>query len=194
MSNFLTTNYENNQTNQYDALPTGEYEMIINKAYEDSTPSGAENLTIDLIVRNDVKEVTGLEATNGKYANRHVFNTNWKRKATNEYDLENFQHILEAVGVPGGTAVESVDHFCELLNGKPVRVYVKKEVDDYKTEDASNPAYRNAVAPWNYSKSQFPNSNHQFPKGQEPSKVTAGENPFNDTNKGADIPEEDYPF
>lgn len=190
---FLTTNYEELNDNSYDALPTGEYEMIINKAYEDATPSGAENLTIDLIVRNDLKQVNGLEETNGKYANRHVFNANWKRKTTQQYDLENFQHILAAVGVPAGTAVQSVDHFCQLLNGKPVRVYVKKEVDDYNTTDESNPVYRNAVAPWNYSKSQFPNSNHQFPDGKAPQPLTADENPFKEKDV-TDIPEEDYPF
>lgn len=190
---FLTTNYENLETNEYGALPTGEYEMIINKAYEDATPSGAENLTIDLIVRNDLTQVAGLAETNGKFANRHVFNANWKRRATKQYDLENFQHILEAVGVPGGTAIQSVEHFCQLLTGKPVRVYVKKEVDDYNTKDEKNPVYRNAVAPWNYSKSQYPTSNHQFPDGQTPKVLGADENPFKNTDV-TDISDEDLPF
>ena len=190
---FLTTNYESLESNEYGALPTGEYEMIINKAYEDATPSGAENLTVDLIVRNDLTQVTGLSESNGKYANRHVFNANWKRKATNQYDLENFQHILEAVGVPAGTAIESVDHFCQLLTGKPVRVYVKKEVDDYNTTDPNNPVYRNAVAPWNYSKSQFPNSNHTFPDGQSPQSLTTDNNPF-EKRDVADISDSDIPF
>lgn len=190
---FLTTNYENLEQNEYGALPTGEYEMIINKAYEDSTPSGAENLTIDLIVRNDLNNVPDLAETNAKFENRHVFNANWKRKATNEYDLKNFQHILEAANIPAGTAVESVDHFCQLITGRPVRVYVKKEVDDYNTTDSANPQYRNSVAPWNYSRSKYPNSNHQFRDGQAPQILTAGENPFKGTNTD-NISDDSVPF
>jgi len=189
---FLTANYENNQDNNYGALPTGEYEMVINKAYEDATPSGAENFQIDLIVRNDLKNVPALAETNGKYANRHVFNANWKRKATNQYDLESFQYILEAVGVPEGTQISSIDDFADLLTGKPVRVYVKKEIDDYNTTDSDNPKYRNQVAPWNYNQTKFPQVQHQF-KGEEDN-----ENPFKNVddnlNQTDEINNDDVPF
>ena len=168
MTNFLTANYEGNQDNNYGALPTGEYEMVINKAYEDATPSGAENFTIDLIVRNDLEQVPALAETNGKYANRHVFNANWKRKATQQYDLESFQYILEAVGIPEGTQIATIEDFGNMLRGKPVRVYVKKEVDTYRTTDADNPVYQNEVAPWNYSKTEFPNVQHQFQGKDQP--------------------------
>lgn len=54
---FLTTDYTENKSNDYGVLPTGNYEMIIAKAQETSTKSGAESLQIDLIVRNDLDSV-----------------------------------------------------------------------------------------------------------------------------------------
>lgn len=162
---FLTTDYSKVESVGYEALPTGEYEMIIASAKENATPNGAETLQIDLIVRNDVTNVPSLMATNGKYANRHVFMDNWKRKATHQYDLNGFMHILKSVGVPEGTSINSVDEFMELINRKPVNVYVKKEVDDYKTTDRDNPIYKNSVAPWNFSTTKFKDVNHQFNKG-----------------------------
>lgn len=183
---FLTTNYGNNQSNSYGALPQGEYEMVINKAYEDATPSGAENFTIDLIVRNDLEQVPALAETNGKFANRHIFNANWKRKATNQYDLESFQYILEAVGVPEGTQIGSIDDFTKIITGKPVKVFVKKQYSDYKKED------ENTVAPWNYSQTNFPNMQHQFKDTDKNSNPFKGKD--DNLNLVNDIPEESLPF
>lgn len=157
---FIKTDYSKLSTSNFEALPTGEYEMIILKAGENATPSGAETLQLDLVVRNDLTEVPALAATNGKYANRHVFMDNWKRKKTSQYDTDNFMYILEAVGVPEGTPINSIDEFIKLIEGKSARVYVKKEVDDYRTTDNSDPAYENNVAPWNFSATKFKDVNH----------------------------------
>lgn len=157
---FITTDYSNLGSNNYDALPTGEYEIVIASAKETATPSGAESLQLDLIVRNDLVNVPALAETNGKFSNRHVFMDNWKRKATHQYDTDSFMYILQAVGVPEGTPVNSVDDFIRLITGRPARVYIKKEVDSYKTTDSSNPEYRNAVAPWNFSATKFMELNH----------------------------------
>lgn len=182
---FLTTNYEGNKENNFGALPQGEYEMVINRAGEDATPNGAETFQIDLIVRNDLAKVPALAETNGKYQNRHVFNDNWKRKATHQYDLDGFQYILEAVGVPEGTQIESIDDFAEIITGKPVKVYVKKQWSEYKNED------ENQVAPWNYSQTDFPNVQHQYKEGEK------NKNPFKNTDDNlepTDISDDDLPF
>lgn len=159
---FITTDYSKLESKGYDPLPTGEYEMIIKQASERATPSGAESLQVDLVVRNDVQAVPELAETNGKYSNRHVFMDNWKRKATHQYDMEGFMYILQAAGIAEGTPINSVNEFTDLLEGKAVRVYVKKEVDTYNTTDSNNPVYRNAVAPWNLSTTKFKDVNHQF--------------------------------
>ena len=106
---FLTTNYsDNKQATGFAPLPTGEYEMLIVNAQEKATPSGAESLQIDLVVRNDLNGVPSLTETNAKHNNRIVFNDNWKRKATGMYDTQGFQYILEAAQVPEGTPINSV--------------------------------------------------------------------------------------
>lgn len=178
----FTTNYENLESNDYGAIDQGEYEMVISNAGENATPNGAETFQIDLIVRNDLQKVNGLENTNGKYANRHVFNDNWKRKATQQYDLDNLQNVLAAVEVPEGTEINSMEDFANHIIGKPVRVYVKKQWSEYRGED------ENQVAPWNYSKSQFPAVQHTFKDGSKP------ENPQQTEDRIDDQIENDLPF
>lgn len=194
---FITTDYSKLEKSGYDALPTGEYEMVIRQVMEKAMPSGSESLEIDLIVRNDVKQVQELSETNGKYANRHVFMDNWKRRGTKQYDLEGFMYILEAAGVPEGTPINSVDDFIDLLTGKPVRVYVKKEVDDYKTTDPNNPEYRNNVAPWNISATKFKEVNHQYATGADQRPPVQQSQQVQQQNQQAEhfqISDDDMPF
>lgn len=197
MADFMTTDYSKNTGNNYEPVPTGNYEMIINKVTESATKNGAESLDIDLLIRNDVDKA--LPDTNGKYHNRHVFMHNWKRKATNQYDLENFQYILQAVGVPEGTKIQGLDDFIKLISGAAVRVFVKKEENTYqgKTQE------QNQVAPWNFEKTQFPNIQHEFPKGKNvPPKnpFTGGKqaqnapDPFAGSDDRIDISDDDVPF
>lgn len=181
---FITTDYSNLDKGGYDALPTGEYEVFIAKAGENATPRGAETLQLDLVVRNDLTQVPSLAATNGKYANRHVFMDNWKRKATNQYDTQSFMYILDAVGVPEGTVINSVSEFINLIEGKTARVYIKKEVDDYNTKDPNNPEYRNAVAPWNFSATKFKEFNHTGKR----------ENKNSSQSPNLQMPDGDFPF
>lgn len=185
---FLTANYKENQSNNFGALPSGNYEMVIANAKEDATPNGAETFQIDLIVRNDLTKVPTLAETNGEYANRHVFNDNWKRKATKQYDLEGFQYILEAVGVPEGTQINSIDDFAKLIIGKPVKVYVKKQYSDYKKED------ENTVAPWSYSQTDFPQVQHQYKDKKDNPASNANEQVFEQNENATTITDEDLPF
>ena len=79
-----------------------------------------------------------------------------------------------------------MDDLHEILRGKPVKVYTKVEKSDYSGED------ENTIAPWGYSKSDYPNIQHQF-KGKDDTKATDS-NPFEGVNTGADILKEDLPF
>lgn len=175
----MTTDYSTN-TGGFEPIPTGNYEMVINKAQEVATKNGAESLQIDLIVRNDLDKVPELAETNAKYHNRHVFNDNWKRKATNKYEIDSFQYILDAVGVPEGTRIASIEDFFKLITHKPVKVYVKKEDNEYQGRTTQV----NRVAPWNYAKTDFPEVQHTFKEK-------------NSNNSSADdisVSDEDIPF
>ncbi|WP_461241229.1 DUF669 domain-containing protein, partial [Paucilactobacillus sp. N302-9] len=130
---FITTDYsKNEQSNDFSAIPTGNYEMIIKSAQEHATKNGKESLQLDLVVRNDLDGVAELKDTNAKYHNRHVFMENWKRKNTGKYDMEGFQYILQAAEIPEGTQLGSIEDFMNAIANKPVLVYVKKEPNEYQ--------------------------------------------------------------
>ena len=157
----MTANYENNkQTGGYAPLPTNEYEMIIKGAAEKVTKNGAESLSIDLVVRNDLDNVEGMENTNKKYHNRHVFNDNWKTTINGvyQYDTTKFQYILDGVGIPENTSIDSVDDLIRLITGKPVLVYVKEEANEYNGKKEMI----NRVAPWGYKKTNYASVGHTF--------------------------------
>lgn len=198
MADFMNTDYSNN-TSDFDPLPQGNYEMIINNTQEKATKNGAESLQIDLLVRNDLDKAKGLEETNAKYHNRHVFVDNWKRKATNQYDLAGFQYILQAVGVPEGTPLHTIEDFMKLITGAAVKVYVKIEDNTYQGQTTQV----NRVAPWNFDKTDFPDIQHEFKKGDTKPKTApqnndAPEDPFanSDGNNGdsIEISDDQIPF
>lgn len=155
---FLTTNYSALSDNDYSAMPTGEYEMVIQRVERKTTQNGKEAITFWLVVRNDLTKVPELAEQNGKYANRYVFDDHWKRDINGQYqlDVNNLMYVLQAAGVPEGTNFNSFDDLVNALANKPVRVNVKKEFDDYNQKDT------NTVAPWNYSKSKYPVVNHTW--------------------------------
>jgi len=198
MADFMNTDYSNNTGGDYEALPAGNYEMIINNAKEDATKNGAETLQIDLLVRNDLDKVPDLAETNAKFHNRHIFVDNWKRKATNQYDLDGFQYILQAAGVPENTPLHTVDDFIKLISGAAVRVFVKQEENTYNGTTTTV----NRVAPWNFEVTQFPQVQHTYKDKQNaptagspaPSPATNTSDPFANTGDSVDIDDSDLPF
>ena len=151
---FMTTNYaDNKQKGNYAPLPQNEYEMIINGAHEKTTPKGSEAFTIDLLVRGDLDNVPALLDTNKKFHGRHVFNDIWKTTINGEYqyDTKKFQYILDAVGVPENTPINSVEDLITLIIGKPVLVFTKVEDNTYNGETKQI----NTVAPWGYKPTNY---------------------------------------
>ncbi len=144
------TDYSNTGNNNYDTLPTDNYEVIIEDVTENATPSGAETLQLKLHVRKDLDKA--LPETNGKYHNRIVFMDNWKRKATKDYDWASIQNIFKAVGTEEGKEYNTIDDVRNALIGKPAKVYVKEEENTYNGETRMV----NRVAPWNFSETAYP--------------------------------------
>ena len=180
--------YSKVEESSYGALPEGNYECVIESTQEKVTKNNKEALNIRLIVRNDLTKVPALANTNGKYANRYLFDDHWKRDINGQYTyhMGNLMYVLKAAGIPEGTEINSMDGLHEILKGKPVKIYTKVEKSDYSGED------ENTIAPWGYSQSDYPNVQHQF-KGKDDTKATDS-NPFEGVNTGADITDEDLPF
>lgn len=185
---FMTTDYSKNESKgSFEPLPQQEYEAIITQAAEHATPSGAESLQLRLTVRNDLDKVPALANSNAKFHNRIVFAENWKRKATHQYDIDSLQYILDAVGVPEGTVLNSMEDFINAINGKPVRVYVKQETDSYNGEDK----IRNVVNPWGFKETVFPQVNHTFKSKDE---AVSSSSPFAAVGQEINITDDDLPF
>lgn len=186
MFNFKA-DYSKNETMDFSPLPEGNYECIIESTKEDATPNGKEKFQLKLVVRNDLDNA--LPETNGKYKNRVLFHDMWKRNLPEGYvyDMEHFMYILEAVGVPEGTEINGIEQLQSMLRGKPVKVFTKVEYNDYQGEN------ENTIAPWGYSKSDYPNPQHTWKDGEQPKPVTAEGNPFNKKDV-TDTDEQDYPF
>lgn len=158
---FLNTNYsEVQESTGYLPLPQGEYEMVIKSVKEHTSKNGSESMQFDLIVRNDLKAVPALAERNGKFADRHVFHDEWKRKSDKGYafDKLNLMHYLKAAGIPEGTAVRDLQHLFSLLTNKPVKVFIKKETNTYNGETTE----RNTCAPWGFKTSEYKEVNHQY--------------------------------
>lgn len=180
--------YSKVEESSFGVLPEGNYECVIESSQEKATKNGKEALNIRLIVRNDLKNVPELAETNGKYANRYLFDDHWKRDIDGRYiyDMNNLMYVLKAAGIPEGTEIRSMDDLHDILRGKPVKVYTKVEINDYNNQE------ENTIAPWGYSKSDYPNVQHQFKN--DGGKEQPAENPFQNVESGADISDDDLPF
>lgn len=178
---FMKADYSKNEETSFEPLPKGEYEMIIQSAGETATKNGAESLEIKLVVRNDLDNTNELQK---KYHNRIVFNNNWKRKATNQYDMQGFQYILDAVKIPEGTDIPDVQAFCDAIAGKPVLVYVDQRENEYQGKTTT----QNQVAPWGYKATKFPEVQHVWKKDSNTS------DPFEKNSTPVDIKDSDLPF
>ncbi|GKT04398.1 DUF669 domain-containing protein [Furfurilactobacillus entadae] len=173
----------------YDALPAGDYEMVINKVQEQATKSGAESLQLDLVVRNDLDKAPDLSETNAKYHNRHVFIDNWKRKVTQAYDEDHLDLVMKAAGFPNHKAYDFPDDFISFLYHKAVRVHLSNEDNTYNGKTTKV----NRAAPWNFAETEFPEMQHKWKEEAGNSQATP--DPFAANNdKSIDISDDDLPF
>ncbi|MFC4771745.1 DUF669 domain-containing protein [Enterococcus hermanniensis] len=147
----MTFNLDFSKAQQGNEIKDGTYEVIINKAVENATKSGAEFIDIDLIVRNDVQQ---------SFQNKHVFPKIWKAKATGKYNEGMIMAIAQALQLEDGKSYNGFDELLADFVLKPVRVTVKNEESN---------GYRNTnVKRWEKTNTTGP-VNHQFKNGDEPS-------------------------
>ncbi len=144
----FSTNYEDIQ--DFDLIPKGEYEVIITKIEERTTPNGATGMNFTLTIRNDVEQAC---------KNRCIFYTIWKRRDPTQADMQvqgySFKQIMQlakAVRLPAGKNYETVYSLCDELSGKIMRVTVgHREYNGRTYEDVKF-----------MNESQFPECRHTF--------------------------------
>jgi hypothetical protein len=152
-------------------IEDGYYEVVVNRCNEDATPNGAEYTEFDLIIRNDVDQPS---------KNMHIFEKNFKAKATGKYNMTIFNTIGKACQLQNNKTYNSFNDLLDDFVGKSALVYVKNEETEYngKTYENLN------VKMW--SQTTFPNIQHQYKGGKE------GGSPID--NNITQIPESDLPF
>ena len=161
-------NLDFSKAQQGNEIKDGTYEVVVNKAVENATKSGAEFIDIDLIVRNDVDQ---------PFQNKHIFAKIWKAKATSKYNEGMVMAIAQALGLEDGKTYNGLEEFFADMVLKPVRVTVKNEESN---------GYRNTnVKRWEKTNTTGP-VNHQFKNGDEPS--------FGPNRPTVTVQKDDLPF
>lgn len=169
--------------------PEGDYECLIAKVEERVTKNGKENLNISMVIRNDVEQ---------NYKNGCIFDTLWKKKEPTNADLQvkgySYGQIMalgKAAGLPDGKEYDSLEQFCGELVNKPMRVTIKHEEYNGKTQERVS--WRNPT--------KYPTVKH-IPKQTTTNTATAYAQPQQSyasaqpTNQGfTDMPiDDDLPF
>ena len=146
------------------SIADGDYEVVVNSCGENATPSGAEYIEFDLIVRNDIDQPS---------KNQHVFHKVWKAKADGKYNMKTFNTIGKACQLQNGKSYKSFDDLLSDYVRKMAVVNIKNEESEYngKTYTNTNVKY--------FNKTKFPNLNHTF-------KVAGNEANTNDSRFGND--------
>ena len=181
----LFTSVKVEKKNDFEPLPAGIYEMTIDSTGPDATKGGTEYLKVALRVRKDLDQA--LPDTNGKYHNRLVFVSVWKRHATGQYDTNDLSAITQAAGIPAGTAFEDWNDWSRKLEGKNVRVKVGIQEDTYQGKTTK----RNQVWPSDFEPTQFPTQAQMQAQPQPQPQQT---NPFAQAQAQAQVNDNDLPF
>lgn len=155
-------------------IEDGYYECIIEKVYEDASPSGAENVTFRLVIRNDVDQ---------PYKNYKMWERIYRRKVDNKLPMIMFNTIGKAAKLPNGKAYNSLEELMEDYEGKPVLVFVKNETSEYNGQKYENLNVKS------WMETKYPNIQHQYKQSQD-NNATTNNNVFD----GGSISDDELPF
>lgn len=112
-------------------LPKGDYEVIIRTAEEKKTSNGKEQISLNMVVRNDVDQ---------KYQNKGVFFNTFKRAEPTEqdkqvqgYSFKTIMRLAKMTGIPSGKAYNNVSEMLADMVNKCVRITVDHREYNGKT-------------------------------------------------------------
>lgn len=125
-------NYDEASQNQGGIMPEGEYECIIKSAVEDAAKSGTKFINIPLVVRNDIEQ---------PFKNAYIWHKIWQLKEPKEADITcggysniGIQTISKAANLQNGKKYKGLDEWLNDLKGHSIRVTVKHEQYNDKTQ------------------------------------------------------------
>lgn len=106
-------------------VPDGEYEVTIIGAAWDRTGSGKEYIKVKLQVRNDVTQAEKGEVI--EYALWKSRPENAKASDISGIPAWRIHQISKAVGLADGEAVDTIDSWFRLIQGRPVLVATRQD-------------------------------------------------------------------
>lgn len=168
--------------------PEGDYECIIQNIEERTNKNNKTWLNIAMVIRNDIQQ---------NYKNAYIFHTLWKRKEPTEADKQvngyGFGQVMalgKAAGLPDGKEYDSLQQFCEELVSKPLRVTLKHEEYNGKTQERVSwlnptkfPEVNHISKPKTVSNDTYANQNQSFA-----SSTSTAQQGFTDMPLDDDIP------
>lgn len=104
-----------NETNEYELIEEGEYEVVVGQAVENATPSGAMYLDIQLVVRNDIQQ---------KFQNQRIFHKVFQKKDTGEYNMGFINVMAKAFQIPDGKQYNTLFDLLDDFKGRAARIEV----------------------------------------------------------------------
>lgn len=128
----------------------GVYECFVTSA-KVKRFKGTSKITISLEVRSDLSDKKELKDTNGFHSGEHFSVEYWQKKTTHSFNILNFQYLCFACGIPEGIEINGVNDLNDLVVGRQVRVINKPVFSTYFKRSI------NAIAPWDISKTLYPN-------------------------------------
>ena len=127
---FITTDYSDVKEAP-SLLPKGDYEVIIKTAEERKTSNGKEQISLNMVIRNDVDQ---------KYQNKGVFFNTFKRTEPTEqdkqvqgYSFKTIMRLAKMTGIPSGKAYNNVSEMLADMVNKCVRITVDHREYNGKT-------------------------------------------------------------
>ena len=129
----MSFSIDHNNTGGGKIVPEGIYEVVIKAVYEDVIQkTGTIYINVPLVIRNDIEQ---------PYKNAYIWHCIWKKKEPNENDLRcggyisaNLNALSKAAEIPHGKSYAGLEKLFEDLKDKPLRVKVKHETFNGKTQ------------------------------------------------------------
>lgn len=107
----------------------GTYEVVIEKAQEGATPSGAEYLDFWLRIRKDLKQAHG---------GMVIFHKIWKGKDSGKYHAAMINTLGKSAQLQNGKTYNGLDDLLNDFVGKPLKATVKNETSEYNGKTYEN--------------------------------------------------------
>lgn len=173
------TNFNLNFNDTYEGtggrIADGDYEIVVKGVKEDVTPGGAEYAEFDLVLRNDF---------NQEHKNMHVFHKVWKAKATNKYNMKQFNTMGKAFKLQNGKTYTSFQDLLNDFTNKTAKISLKTEKSEYNGK-----TYENYNVFFNQTALQ--GLGHTWDKKEEKGGLT---DPFQNASGPITITDSDLPF